>query len=50
MIKINKYLNRLTELPRPNRRELENIVKEIYNEGVQEQKKRVIKFFKLHGK
>jgi len=50
MIKKKELISELLSLPRPNRRRVEEIVRIIFNEGVQEQKRRVLRFFKINKK
>ena len=49
MINSNYYVDKLLKLPRPDRRKVENLIREIYNNGVQEQKKRVSNYLKRNG-
>ena len=40
MIKINPYTDKLMKFPRPTRKEVQDIIKEIYNEGFKKWKRK----------
>lgn len=50
MIKTTDYVNKLMDFPLPDRRAVENIIREIYNAGVQEQKRRVLVYLRKNIK
>lgn len=50
MLKITDYTDKLIALPRPNRRAIEEIVKEIYKKGKEDERQRILKITKNRDK